>query len=311
VNAVLQANGATGTTIQPGDVVNGGAGTDSLNITVAGDIGGTSYTIAAVQTSGVEKVLLSNFNTRAATADTVVATDLMDGVATVGLSSSAATGDTVFTGMKNMVAAEMRNGAGDLTLTYNGAQVVTGSADSQNLTVSNLTGGIFTANGIEALNITSEVAKSTLTAVASDALKSVVITGAADLKITNALNFASNGTATAPGAVVNASALTGKLEITTTASEVLAITGGSGNDTFTLGSLTKDDAVVGGAGTDTINMAAASLTTQFAKVSGVETVAFTAGTAIRYTDVPDTAFQIKVQSATTYCTNSITLRFKP
>ena len=34
------------------------------------------------------------------------------------------------------------------------------------------------------------------------------------------------------------------------------------------------------------------------------------GTATRYTDVPDTAYQIKVQSATTYCTNSITLRFK-
>lgn len=34
------------------------------------------------------------------------------------------------------------------------------------------------------------------------------------------------------------------------------------------------------------------------------------GTATRYTDVPDTAYQIKIQSATTYCTNSITLRFK-
>lgn len=39
-------------------------------------------------------------------------------------------------------------------------------------------------------------------------------------------------------------------------------------------------------------------------------VSFTLGTAIRYTDVPDTAYQIKIQSATTYCTNSINLRFK-
>ena len=35
-----------------------------------------------------------------------------------------------------------------------------------------------------------------------------------------------------------------------------------------------------------------------------------AGTATRYTDVPDTAYQVKVQSSTTYCANSITLRFK-
>jgi hypothetical protein len=85
--------------------------------------------------------------------------------------------------------------------------------------------------------------------------------------------------------VVNASTFTGKLEITTTASEVLSVTGGLGDDTFTLGSLTKDDVVVGGAGNDTVNSAAAALTTQFAKVSGVEKVAFTAATANLAMDV--------------------------
>lgn len=39
-------------------------------------------------------------------------------------------------------------------------------------------------------------------------------------------------------------------------------------------------------------------------------VTFVPGTPIRYADVPDTAYQIKVQSVTTYCNNSITLRFK-
>jgi hypothetical protein len=39
-------------------------------------------------------------------------------------------------------------------------------------------------------------------------------------------------------------------------------------------------------------------------------VSLTAGTPVRYADVPDAAYQIKVQSDTTYCTNSITLRFK-
>jgi hypothetical protein len=285
VNAVLQDAGAAGTTIQPGDVVNGGAGTDTLSVSVAGDISaGASYTISAVQTTGVENVLAVNFNTDD-TADLIVATNLMTGLATVGSSGSSASGDTAFSGMQNMVAAQMTNGAGDLTLTYDGAQVVSGTADSQTLNVSNMTAGTFTADGIETLNINSGLVKSTLAAAASNALKTVNVTGATDLTITGALNFASNGTATAPGAVVNASTFTGKLNITTTASEVLSVTGGSGDDTFTLGSLTKDDAVVGGAGNDTINMAAASLTTQFAKVSGVEKVAFTAATANLAMDV--------------------------
>lgn len=243
----------------------------------------SAFTLQAVQTVSVEKVMVSNFEV--GDQNTVIATDLMTDLQTVGLSASAATGDTVFTGMKNMVDAEMRNGSADLTLTYNGAQVVTGTADSQNLTVSNLTGGTFTANGIETINVNSTLVKSTLGALASDALKKVVVTGDKDLKITTALDFASVGTATAPGAVVDASAFTGKLEITTTASEVLDIKGGSGDDTFTLGTLTKDDAVVGGDGFDTINMAAAALTTQFAKVSGIEKVAFLAGTSSVEMDV--------------------------
>lgn len=280
----MQDAGAAGTTIQPGDVVNGGAGTDTLNVSVAGDIGTTSFTISAVQTSSVENVLALNFNTDNNT-DLIVATNLMTGLTTVGSSASSASGDSQFTGMKNMVAAEMSNGAGDLALVYDGAQVVTGTADSQTLNVSNMTAGGFTSNGIETLNINSGLVKSTLASVASDALKTVNVTGATDLKITAALDFASNGTATAPGAVVNASTFTGKLEITTTANEVLSITGGAGDDTFTLGSLTKDDVVVGGAGNDTVNIAAATLTTQFAKVSGVEKVAFTAATTSVAMDV--------------------------
>ena len=65
-------------------------------------------------------------------------------------------------------------------------------------------------------------------------------------------------------------------------------------------------------GADTGSFTLTALDTLGAVISGwTKTgVSFTVGTAIRYTDVPDTAFQIKVQSSTTYCTNSITLRFK-
>jgi hypothetical protein len=65
-------------------------------------------------------------------------------------------------------------------------------------------------------------------------------------------------------------------------------------------------------GLDTGNFTITALDTAGAPISGWTKTAvnLVAGTATRYTDVPDTAFQLKVQSATTYCTNSITLRFK-
>ena len=72
------------------------------------------------------------------------------------------------------------------------------------------------------------------------------------------------------------------------------------------------DVTISTKGLDTGNFTLTALDNAGTAVSGwTKTgIAFTVGTAIRYIDVPDTAYQIKVQSATTYCTNSITLRFK-
>jgi len=252
-SGVVQAAGAAGTTAFPGDVVDGGAGTDSLTISVAGDAGG-AYTIAALDINNVETVQIANFDVNAG--DTTIDTVLMDGVTTLGLTSSSATGDTIFTNVAGVKNASMANGSADLTLTYTAAAIV-GTADTQNLAVSNVAAGTFTADGTENLVITSSLAKSTVAAVASDALKKVTISGDQDLKITAALDFASNGTASSgavaavAGAVVDASALTGKLTMTTTASEIFNIKGGAGADTFNLASLTKDDVLDAGAGDDT------------------------------------------------------------
>ena len=54
-NGVIQGAGALGTTASAGDVVTGGEGTDTLNISVAGN---AVHTLQAVQTNGVENVLL-------------------------------------------------------------------------------------------------------------------------------------------------------------------------------------------------------------------------------------------------------------
>jgi len=265
-SGIVQAAGALGTTAFPGDIVNGGAGNDTLTISVAGS-GGGAYAISALDINDVETVQIANFDTHAG--DTTVDTALFSGVTTLGLSSSGDNGDTIFSNVAAVTDAAMSNGSGDLTLTYTAAAVV-GTADVQNLAVSNLTAGGFTANGAETISITSSGVKSTMASVTSNALKTLNISGDQDLKITTAVDFAANGTTTAPGAVIDASSMTGKLTITTTASENLSLKSGSGDDSLTLGSLVATDVVDGGAGTDTITMDAGTFTTQFSKVSNVE-----------------------------------------
>jgi len=269
-NGVLTGDAETGTTIAPGDTIDGKGGTDTVSIAVAGTLE-ADYTLSAVTTDNVEKVVLSNFQTDNSY-DVIIDAALFDSaLTTVGNSSSSATGDTQFSGLKEFVDAELTNGAGDLALTYN-STVIEGTADTQNLTVSNLTGGTFTADGAETIAITSGLVKSKGIAIASNALKKVTVAGSTDLTIATALNFASNGTAAKPGAVVDASAFTGKLAITTTANEILDIKGGSGADTFTLGSITKNDTIDGGDGSDTLSVPAAAFTTEFTKVTNVEKI---------------------------------------
>jgi hypothetical protein len=268
-NGVIQANGATGTTIAPGDVINGGAGVDVLNISVAGALATNGYTLSAVQTTGVEKVLVNNFNTNDAL-DNTIDTALMAGLTTVGVAASDAAGDTIFSGMNAIVAAEMSNGSGDLTVTYNAA-VVTGTADSQTLNVSNLSAGTFTSDGIETLNVNTGLVKSTVTNVASNALKTVNIAGATDLTISTALT----------AATINASAATGAVSVKL-GSATQSVTGGAGNDTIDFAiNLSNADSVNAGAGTDTLKLSVGNATvavgTSAAKgdlfnVSGVEVI---------------------------------------
>jgi len=267
-NAVLQANGATGTTIQPGDNITGGAGTDTLSIAVAGALATNGFTISAVQTSGIENVLLNNFNTNDAL-DNTVDTALMTGLTTVGLSASDAAGDTIFTGMNAAVAAQMNNGAADLTLTYNAAAVV-GTADSQTLNVSNVTAGTFTADGIETLNINTGLVKSTLTNVASNTLKTINVAGDTNLTISTALT----------AATINAAAATGAVSVKL-GNATQTVTTGLGNDTIdAAGNLSNADTINAGSGTDTLKLSVAgtvAVGTSAAKgdlfnVTGVETI---------------------------------------
>ena len=248
VSSLYFADNGTGTTIQAGDSFTGGAGTDTLTISVAG-ASSAAQTLSAVQTSGVEKVLVSNFDTNTTDSeDHTIDATLMSSIATVGLSSSSATGDTEFSSLQNLVDAEMRSGNGDLTVTYV-STVIAGTTDTQNLTVSGLTGGAFTAAGVETVNITSETIKSTLATLTTAAATSLTITGDKQLTITAALNATNTALKT-----IDATGATGGVVLLDNSSTV-SFTGGAGDDTYkTSTAVAATYAVDGGAGTDTLSV---------------------------------------------------------
>ena len=113
-----------------GDVLNGGDGSDTLSLAISGTNG------AAVGTTGVtlasiENISVSNFQTDD-TLDNTISLAQATGVAKISLTASASTGDTIFTGARSLVAAEMGNGAGDLSIQYTDDALV-GTTDTQTL----------------------------------------------------------------------------------------------------------------------------------------------------------------------------------
>ena len=246
------AGAGAGTTLSAGDNLTGTAGSsDKLTITLTGDEGAGGYTMAGVQTTGIETIQISNFYTDGTVGGTLDMA-LMAGVETVSVIASSATGDTTLTNVGAIANMSMNSGAGDLDVTYT-ASVVTGTADVQNLAVANMTAGTFTANKMETISVTSGTAKSTLTDIVSDTLKTVNVSGDKDLTVSNSIDFAATTNGTGIDGTIDASAMTGKMSVTATSAQTVKITGGSGNDTITLGgTLTKNDVIDGGDGTDTV-----------------------------------------------------------
>lgn len=269
VNGVIVGAGAAGTTFGAGDNFAMGAGTDTLNVSISGDAGG-AFTVTGAQATGLEKVLLSNFDQNAA--DTTIDATLFGGLTTVGLSASSATGDTVFSGMTSLTNAEMKSGSADLTVTHDAT--ATAGASAISLETTNVSAGTFTAAGIETLTINSVTAASTLTDVVLAAGTNLNVTGSANLTISNDVDFADNATATAIDGTVDASEFSGVLTMEFNTGDNVSVTGGSGADNFefTTG-FSSRDVVDGGAGRDTLalDLGNATLTTtDFANVSNTE-----------------------------------------
>ena len=252
--------------MNPGDNLVGAAGNDTLTVSISGT-NTAAVTTSAITMSGIETLKVSNFqlgDTSDNTIDLAQATDIQ----AIVLEASASTGDTLFTNVRSIATAQMGNGAGDLSITYTDTAIA-GTADTQVLTLSGQTAGNFTVNGIETLAITSSTTANALE-ISGGAIATVTATGDKALTLTEKTSDTLS--------TINASGMTAAFKITTDDTKDMAITGGSGNDTFVLaGTYNSADTINGGSGTDVLSVSITGTTADaaFTNVSNVETLTLT------------------------------------
>jgi len=266
-------NGTTAaSTFNSGDILDGSLGTgDLLALTISGAAGAS--TVSGTKISNIEQVEIVNSNiTGAVSFDTTQWT----GVTSIASDGSDALSSTSFTNLAALTAAEMSNGGGSLELNYT-AGVLSGSSDTQSLTLSNNLGGTFKVSGgtAETLNIVSTGNSNTLIIDAANNHTTINVSGdeALDLDVTGLSTLTT----------VNASALTvNGLDIHGLGgSDNVKVTGSAQTDSivFVDGSLTSNDTISGGAGTDLLGFeTGATLSdSSFSNVDSIEHIAFGSG----------------------------------
>lgn len=236
--------------LEDADIINGGAGTDTLNATLSDSAG----TAVAAAISNVEIINIRNI-----TADVTVDFADVSGVEQIWNSASSAARTLTYDnapiaatfGVKNTLSATDINTFDD----------VTGAADELKLAVSgagsSTVDAVVTSTGdlanIEAMSIAATGANF-VDVSTFNAIETLTVTGAGSL--TAVVDVTALET-------VDASENTGGVTIDLTGSAVdLTVTGGAGDDTFTIdeGNITAaDDVFDGGDGTDTLAISVADL----------------------------------------------------
>jgi len=251
-------------TLNGGDVIDGGAGTDTLSIsnTAANAALGNGATV-----SNVEKVYVN------AVAATTLDTALMTGITNVYNNGSLA--DLTVSGLKAIPAVHLLSTSNNTTATM-AATAVAGTADEMTVELSGAavtSSANLTAEGIETFNVIASSDSGSATnsqTLTSANAHTVVVTGDADSNITVSL---AGATATQTGTFTgNAGA--NRVNVTVDAADVVAVDLGAGNDTYTASSIGAKHTVAGGEGEDTLKLtqAVASAASASATVSGWETL---------------------------------------
>ena len=279
-------NAPTGTTLQTlsnSDRIDGGDGTDTLNVA----LNTATATTRAASLANVEVINLTN----------TVGTNILDlanatGVTTLN-SVNSATQIAQFNNVQSMPTAfGMTNTGVGLTANILNTALA-GTTDTATLTLDGVTAGTVTlqsitaASGYETLNIVSAGSTANVLTAVTDgngtSLATINVSG------TPAINLGTTLDATV--LTVNASDLVGALTVVQTNAVKTTITGGAGADSIDvsgafvdLTDTTNADVINGGDGTDTLILSYAELVAigsaaQFANVTNIETISVDTATA--------------------------------
>ena len=262
----------TGTTLNPGDNLNGGASNDALNLTLSGNPTSTFL----VQTTSVEQINVGNYDTITASNATL---SMASATGVTGVTVNGGDGNTLVTGLANLVAIGGSNATGNISVTYASGKLA-GTDDTQAVNLNNfglssdsptltVADAGSTANIAEtlALNVTGS---NFVTLDGANNTKTITVAGAGNVTIN------ANGEDTITK--IDAATATGNVAVTGIGASKLTVTGGSGNDTLRIdgGSINADDSINAGTGTDKLQLDAAgtavSSAANGAKLAGFETL---------------------------------------
>lgn len=254
----------------------GGTGTNTLDVVASGT---GSQTVSGFTLTGVQNVTVQNADT---TATNTLTLGMGSATGVTGFTNTLSSANVAFTDVGAIAGLNITSAQADTTVGYK-STVVSGTANSQNITLNgaNTTvSGTVTVNGIETFNVTTAGAASgsstKTTTLVSDVLQTVNVAG--DQTASLVVDLSGYASATKTG-TFDAGDATAAITATLTidANDKLAVTGGSGNDVFTINNLGNSVTVTGGEGTDTVKTSATNLNqTQIANVA-VENLNFTAG----------------------------------
>jgi len=281
--AVVDTVTTTNTTLSSFDTVDGGLGSDTMNVTLTtADFDG-SPTIKSIEKfivktdankdfnanglTGVESVT-SNRSTNILEVINIGAASTVVGMSNITNVAATLTGsyaDVALAGTDDTVTINLAGGVGASTSAATDNEILITSTAStngaENLTV-NVTGGKAYIGTLESEE------KSGL----SQVLKKLTVTGDSDLKIVAALDYA--GTTATLDASAATGGVTAILDVNVTN---MTVTGGSGADSFDMvGGLNTTDVIDGGAGVDTVKLKADTTTLSTMSITNVETIVATA-----------------------------------
>lgn len=253
-------------TLNAEDVLDGGAGTDTLTLSMSADFGGFTDKVGSMK--GIEVLNITNTSDLSRTFNATGATDIatvkvdtnkqnftVSNLAAAGVTlevSNATAGKTITAGF---TTAAVAGSADALTVVLNGAGAAK-TTDTAQVTET------LTASGIENLTLTAAGAAHYVTA-AGAASKTVTINGSGIMKLD----------AVAAGVTaVDASKATGAQELTLTAATALeSASTGSGADKVSVKGISVEATLAGGEGADELILDDVSGTKQ-PTVTGFETI---------------------------------------